>query len=282
MKHLACCQWNVVWEDKPANYRRAEQLLADARLPPGALVLLPEMFATGFTMNAAAVAEPVDGPTARFLADMARRFGVFVQGGAAIDAGPHGVRNESLTFSPQGTLLARYAKIHLFSYAGENRCYMPGDECRAFDAAGTRVGPAICYDLRFPELFRRLVAAGAELLTLIACWPAARHEHWRTLLAARAIENQCYVAAANRCGREPPKDGKLNSGPAHTARSFGSESAGTDYLGGSSIIDPWGRLLAEAGSGDEVIVAEIDLEALRAYRREFPALYDRRLKGEQA
>jgi len=252
---LACCQWNVLWEDKPANYRRAEQLLAAARLPPGALVLLPEMFGTGFTMNAA-TAEPLDGPTASFLASAAKRFGVFMLGGVAIDHGPRGVRNESLVFSPQGTLLARYAKIHLFSYAGENRCYMPGDECCAFDAAGTRVGAAICYDLRFPELFRRLVAAGAELLTVIACWPAARHEHWRTLLAARAIENQCYVAAVNRCGREPPN---------------------LDYSGGSRIIDPWGQVLAEAGSGDEVISAEIDLEALGAYRRQFPALCDRRL-----
>ncbi len=277
MTHLACCQWNVVWEDKPANYRRAEQLLADARLPPGALVLLPEMFTTGFTMNAAAVAEPLDGPTARFLGSVAKRFGVFVQGGVVIDAGPRGVRNESLTFSPAGAMPARYAKIHLFSYAGENRFYTPGDECCAFDAAGTRVGAAICYDLRFPELFRRLVAEGAELLTLIACWPAARHEHWHTLLAARAIENQCYVAAANRCGREPPKNQRLGSGPARIVRSLGSESASPEYLGGSRIIDPWGRVLAEAGSGAEVISAEIDLEALRAYRRQFSALGDRRL-----
>lgn len=256
MKHLACCQWNIVWEDKAANFRRAEELLAEARLPAGALVLLPEMFATGFTMNGVAVAKPIDGATVRFLAAMAKRFGVFVQGGAVIDGGPSGLRNESLTFSPDGTLLARYAKMHLFSFAGEPRCYTPGDECCVFTAASSRAGAAICYDLRFPELFRRLVAAGAEIFTLIACWPAARHEHWRTLLAARAIENQCYVAAANRCGSEPP---------------------GTEYLGGSRIIDPWGRVLAEAGSGDEVISAAIDLQALRDYRRQFPALCDRRL-----
>lgn len=256
MKRLACCQWNVVWEDKPANYRRVEQLLAGAQLPAGTMVLLPEMFATGFTMNGAAAAEPIDGPTAQFLAATAKRFGVFVQGGAVIDAGAGGLRNESLTFAPDGKLLARYAKIHLFSYAGESGCYAPGSECCVFGAADSRAGAAVCYDVRFPELFRRLVAAGAEILTVIACWPAVRQEHWRTLLAARAIENQCFVAAANRCGSEP---------------------SGTEYAGGSRIVDPWGRTLAEAGSGDEVISDAIDLEALRAYRRQFPALSDRRL-----
>jgi omega-amidase len=251
--HLACCQLDITWEDKTANYRRAEELIAAANLPPGSLLLLPEMFATGFTMNAEAVAEPVDGPTARFLADLARRHDIFVQAGVVVRGVTPRPRNESLAFTPEGSLLARYAKMHLFSFAGEPEHYSPGDSLAVFAWQDSVVAPAICYDLRFPELFRRAVRSRAEILTVIACWPAAREEHWLALLRARAIENQCYVAGVNRCGRDP---------------------SGMTYSGRSQIIDPRGVILADASSGEGVIHARPDLEGLRRYRREFPALAD--------
>lgn len=256
MNHLVCCQWNLVWEDKEANFRRAEQLLLRSRPPKGSLVLLPEMFATGFTMNVLAAAEPPEGPTWRFLADTARRFGIFLHGGLVIADGAGRARNESITFSPQGVPVARYAKMHLFSYAGESRRYAPGDRPCVFSWGESPVGTAICYDLRFPELFRTMVTAGAVVFAVIACWPAARAEHWRVLTAARAIENLCYLAAVNRCGSEPN---------------------GLPYAGGSRILDPRGRILAEAGEDDDVISAEVDFDDLDQYRREFPALNDRRL-----
>lgn len=253
---LACCQLDIVWEDKPANYRRAEQLVDDAGLEPETLLLLPEMFATGFTMNAAAVAEPVDGPTASFLSGLARRKRIFVQGGAVIGGpAPGQARNEALVFGPEGGLLARYAKIHLFSFADEPRHYAPGAATARFAWQTASVAPAICYDLRFPELFRSLAAERVQILTLIACWPAARQSHWLALASARAIENQCFVAATNRCGRDP---------------------SGLEYGGRSRIVDPRGEVLADAGSEPCVIQAEVDLESQARYRREFPALDDMR------
>lgn len=255
--HLACCQLGIVWEDKPANYQRVEALVATANLPAETLLLLPEMFATGYSMRAETVAEPLDGPTAGFLADLARRYRLWVQGGVAIRSGEaERPRNETLVFSPTGDLAARYAKIHLFSFAREPAHYAPGESLARWAWQGTSVSPAICYDLRFPELFRAAAVSGVEVFTVIACWPAAREEHWLTLLRARAIENQGYVAAANRCGADP---------------------FGLAYTGRSQIIDPRGQILADAGNGAGVIQAEIDLDALRRYRQDFPALQDIRL-----
>ena len=158
-------------------------------------------------------------------------------------------------FGPEGRLLARYAKMHLFSFAGEPEHYTPGESPASFAWQRATVAPSICYDLRFPELFREAAARGAEILTVIACWPAPREEHWLALLRARAIENQCYVAAVNRCGHDP---------------------SGLAYSGRSQIIDPRGVVLADAGQAEGVIQAAVDLEAQRSYRREFPALRDRR------
>jgi predicted amidohydrolase len=215
------------------------------------------MFATGFAMDAESVAEPLDGPTARFLSDLARRRKIFVQAGIVIrDPNAPRPRNETLVFAPDGELRARYAKLHLFSFAHEPEHYAAGTADTAFAWQETTVAPSICYDLRFPELFRQATARGAEVLTVTACWPAAREEHWRVLLRARAIENQCYVAAVNRCGQDP---------------------SGLAYSGRSQIIDPRGAILADAEEHEGVIQAAVDLSALRAYRREFPALRDRRL-----
>src|SRR5208282_1873351 len=188
---LACCQLDIAWEDKPANYRRVEALVGDAALPPGTLLLLPEMFATGFTMNSVAVVEPLDGPTASFLCDLARRHRIFVQAGMVVrGAGDGQPRNEALVFDPEGRQLARYAKMHLFSLAGEPVNYAAGDSMVVFGWQETVVAPAICYDLRFPELFRQAVKEQAQVLAIIACWPLPREEHWLALLRARAIENQ--------------------------------------------------------------------------------------------
>jgi predicted amidohydrolase len=253
---LACCQLDIAWEDKPANYRRTAALVADAALEPSTLLLLPEMFATGFTMNGALAAESIDGPTVSFLSDLACRHRIFVQAGMVVrgsnDARP---RNEALVFDPDGRLLARYAKMHLFTPAGEPVHYLAGESPVVFDWQEAVVGPAICYDLRFPELFRRTVKDRAQVLSIIACWPLPREEHWLALLRARAIENQCFVAAANRCGTDP---------------------SGMPYGGRSQIIDPLGAILADGGAQEGVVQSEIDLAKQAKYRREFPALNDAR------
>jgi predicted amidohydrolase len=252
---VACCQFDVAWEDKPANYRRVAAMVREARLEPGTLLLLPEMFATGFSMNAAGIGEPVDGPTTRFLSDLAAEHHVFVLGGVVTsDSGFEGrARNEALAFDPAGRRVARYAKMHLFSFATEHDHYAAGAGPASFDWSGCPVAPAVCYDLRFPELFRHATRGGAQLLAVIANWPAAREAHWLTLLKARAVENQAYVAAVNR---------------------IGVDGNGHGYSGRSQIIDPKGVVVADGGGEEAVIRARVDLEALRAYRRQFPALAD--------
>jgi predicted amidohydrolase len=252
---VACCQFDVAWEDKPANYRRVAAMVREAELEPGTLLLLPEMFATGFSMNSAAIAEPADGPTAQFLSRLACEHRLHVLGGVVVfDArSPGRARNEAMAFDPSGRHVSQYAKMHLFSFAGEHAHYAAGEAPVSFDWSGCRVAPAVCYDLRFPELFRRSARDGAEVLTVIANWPAARESHWLALLKARAIENQAFVAAVNRVG---------------------TDGNGHAYTGRSQVIDAKGEVLADAGGDETVIRASVDLDALRQYRRVFPALDD--------
>ena len=255
--HVACCQFDIAWEDKPANYGRVEALVGAAELEPDTLLLLPEMFATGFSMNAERIAEPLDGPTAGFVGSLARQHGIHVLAGIVIqpDDSSSRPRNQAFLFTPDGRLAGRYAKVHRFTFAGEDGHYGAGERPVVCDVAGWRVQPAVCYDLRFPELFRGRETRGAELICVIANWPAARESHWLTLLKARAIENQAYVAAVNRCGRDP----------------------NVAYSGRSQIIDPRGEVLADGGGAEAIIRAELDLAALQDYRRKFPALNDIRL-----
>lgn len=251
---VACCQLDIAWENKPANYAKVQALVAAAKLPAGTLLLLPEMFATGFSMDVA-LAESLEGPSATFLSGLARQHGVFVLGGLAVSpgAGHEGrPRNEALLFDPAGRLLSRYAKMQLFRLAGESDHYAAGNVPGVLPLPQCTGQVAICYDLRFPEVFRGASGPRPELLALIANWPDVRASHWLALLKARAIENQAYVAAVNRCGSDPK----------HT------------YPGRSQIIAPGGEVLADAGDGEGIIRAELDWDSLRTYREKFPALAD--------
>ena len=256
---LACCQFDIAWEDKPANYRRVTDLVRAAKLAPGTLLLLPEMFATGFSMNADALAEPPDGPTVKFLSELASANKLHVIGGVAIAVPKRGGRpcNEAVVVDPAGKVAARYQKVYPFSPGTENQHYAAGAEPIVFDWSGCRVAPTVCYDLRFPELFRRAMARSGravELMTNIANWPVARIEHWSALLRARAIENQAYVAGCNRVGKDPV----------------------LSYTGRSQIIDPSGNVLADAGDQETIIRASLDLANLRTYRQKLPFLSDMR------
>jgi omega-amidase len=256
---IACCQFDIAWEDKPANYRRVRDLVRAAKLGPGTLLLLPEMFATGFSMNAATVAEPPGGPTVKFLSELATENRIHVIGGVAVADPARGSMpcNEAVAVDPSGKVVRRYAKVYPFSPGTEDQHYAAGKEPVDFEWSGCRVAPTVCYDLRFPELFRRAVARSGravELLTVIANWPVSRIEHWATLLRARAIENQAYVAGCNRVGKDPA----------------------LSYNGRSQIIDPSGNVLADAGDKETVIRAELDLGNLREYRRKLPFLSDMR------
>ena len=250
--HVTAIQLDIAWEDKPANFERVRQLVGAARPEAGGLLVLPEMFATGFSMDVARIHEGRERETETFLAGMAREHSAYVIGGV-VNLGPDGRgRNEAVVFGPDGSEVARYAKMHPFSFGGEPEHYSPGDRVVTCRIGEFTAAISICYDLRFPELYRAAVLAGADLLVVIANWPAPRAAHWTALLAARAIENQAYVVGVNRCGNDLK----------HT------------YAGHSQIIGPRGTVLADAGEQEGSITAALDLESLKAYRREFPALSD--------
>jgi predicted amidohydrolase len=249
---LVACQLDIAWEDKRANFRRVREMLAAAPPRAGALVALPEMFATGFSMHVKTIAEPTDGPTHAFLAELAREFQSYVIGGVVTPAPDGRGRNEAAVFGPDGAPVARYAKMQPFSLAGETKHYEAGAATVTFPWHDFTAAPFVCYDLRFPELFRQAVRRGAEVLIVIANWPLVREDHWLALLRARAIENQCYVLGVNRAGDDP-----------HIR-----------YGGHSLVVGPRGETVAEAGSGPQLLVAEIERAPLVDYRREFPALAD--------
>lgn len=252
-------QLDIRWEDKGANYAAATALIERARPAAGDLIVLPEMFDTGFSMNAAASGDG-DGATLGFLAGLAKRFKVFVQGGRTVAGRAGGkARNCAPALAPDGRVLVEYSKIHPFSLGREHEVFEGGTEVMTYewgDTAGSlSVCPAVCYDLRFPELFRAGLAKGAQAFVIGACWLETRHAHWRALLIARAIENQAYVIGVNRTGRDP----------------------NANYLGGSMVVSPRGDVLGELDSGEGVLSVEVDPREVGRWREKFPAVRDRRL-----
>ena len=245
---LALIQTSLVWQDAGANREHFAGLLEQAR---GAdLIVLPEMFSTGFSMDSAALAEPEDGPTSRWLSQRAQDLNAVVCGSLIIQAADGSYRNRLLWARPDGSQ-AHYDKHHLFRMAGEHKHYSAGEQQVVLDLKGWRVRPLICYDLRFPVWSRD--AGGTDLLLYTANWPAARRQHWNRLLPARAIENLCYVVAVNRVG----EDGK-----------------GHAYSGDSQVLDFQGESLLAAQDTDGVFRVSLSAVGLAAYRQRFPAHLD--------
>ena len=237
----------------PERVARAADLVRDQR---GAdLVVLPELWPQGgFAYRTwAELAEPLDGPTVAALQVAAADLGAQVHMGSFVERTADGrLHNTSVLLAADGSIETVYRKIHLFGF---------GEGEPALMTAGTDVvtagpyGLATCYDLRFPELFRRLVDGGAEVVLLVSAWPAKRAEHWRVLTRARAIEDQVFVVGCNGAGGH----------------------AGVRLAGRSVVVDPRGGVLAEAGETAEVLTVDIDLAEVKAWREAFPALADRRL-----
>jgi predicted amidohydrolase len=248
---VAGVQFDIAWEDPAASFARAAPLLQEAAARGARLIALPEMFATGFSMRAEAMA--AHAATIRtFLAGTASAWGVWLVGGYAAP-GAQRPANICGVFSPDGDEVLRYRKIHPFSLAGETTNYEAGDALATTEIEGLRVTPLICYDLRFPELFRA-AATSTDLFVVIANWPTRRSHAWRTLLAARAIDCQAWVLGVNRVGR----------------------ADGHPHRGDTSLFDPWGTLTASLGDESGLVVGEVDAEAVRHARERLPFLSDRR------
>jgi omega-amidase len=247
-------QPDVAWENKSANHARVRSLIEKAEPQPGSLVVLPEMFATGFSMNVETIDDSESGETQDFLAQTAAEYRIYLLGGVVTrHANGRGI-NQCVVYATDGRELARYSKMQPFTLGGESDHYAAGENLCLFDLEGFKVASFICYDLRFPEIFRAAVRRGANLYTVIASWPVAREEHWVTLLKARAIENQAYVIGVNRFGNDP--------------KFF--------HPGHSLIVHPSGKVMAEAGREECAIRAELSLEELVKYRQELPFLNDMR------
>lgn len=248
---VALLQLDIAWEDVPANHARAAHLLGQAAALGARLAILPEMFATGFSMDGRRIAQPEGGPTETFLRGQAAALGLHLLAGVAETAEPLPA-NRALLVSPDGSV-RRYTKIHPFSFAGEETVMASGGEVATWEVDGLRVTPLVCYDLRFPEPFR-LAAEETDLFAVIANWPERRRRHWSLLLKARAVENLAYVAGVNRVG----------------------EGDGLRYLGDSALVGPWGETVVSASGQETLLVAEVDPAWVAESRRKFPVLADRR------
>lgn len=249
---IALIQTDIAWADVEANHRRVAEALQGAAAQGARLAILPEMFSTGFCMDAARVAQPEGGPSEAFLLTQAGLHGLTVIASVPQTQADGPPRNVALVVPPDGRI-SRYAKIHPFSLAGEDRVYAAGDRVVTVDVEGVRVTPLVCYDLRFPEPFR-VAARDTDLFVVVANWPERRRAHWRALLLARAIENLAFVAGVNRVG----------------------EGDGLRYLGDSVLHSPWGETLVSAAEAPAVLVADVDPAAVRDAREKLPVFADLR------
>jgi predicted amidohydrolase len=252
-------------DDKAANHERAEGLVAQAAAWGPDLVVLPELWTyLGPRKRHAEVAEPIPGETSELLGRLASRYRFWLVAGSYLEAveGTERFYNTSLALSPDGEIVARYRKLHLFDIEVDGKTYQesatvaPGAETVVTQLGRATVGLSICYDLRFPELYRRLAAQGARLVTVPAAFTMETgKDHWEVLLRARAIENQVYVLAAAQCGPHPPTN---------------------VCYGNAMVVDPWGVVLARAGYREGVVVADLDFGEQERVRQSLPALRHRR------
>ena len=242
---VACCQFDMAWESVAENLRRAEVFIA---LTKADLVVLPEMFATGFAADPERTAQTMDGPVVKWMQTVSQRYGHALAGSVIVRT-ERGFANRLLFVRPDGSL-EWYDKHHLFSIGGEDERFVAGDSRRVVEWRGMRFLLTVCYDLRFPVWIRN--RGDYDAILCVASWPAARREVWRTLLRARAIENQACVIGVNRTGSDPQ----------------------CRYAGDSAIVDFRGDTLCEADDTEGIFAASLDRDALEHFRAKFPVWRD--------
>ena len=249
---IAAIQHDIIWEDSAANFARLTPQIERAVSAGGRLLVLTEMFSTGFTMNSLNCAEPLEGPSFHFLSEAATNHHVWVVGSIPTRWEDDIAYNTLTLVAPDGQA-HRYRKIHPFSFSSEPENYGSGSEFLQVVIDDVRTTFFICYDLRFADEFWQ-TAQATDLYVVPANWPQRRRVHWRTLLQARAIENQAYVVGVNRVG----------------------EGDGLEYVGDSAVIDPWGEVLASGASVEALLVVDVDASTVEKTRSAFPVLQDRR------
>jgi omega-amidase len=252
--NLSLGQMHIHLGEPEKNFERVQSWTAEAARRGSALVLFPELWSTGYDLeNWPKHAVPLGEGIFAQLSELAREQRIAL-GGSVLEARYGKAYNAFAFFDAEGQLIAVYRKAHLFRLMDEEKWLAPGDRLELVETEWGMTGLGICYDLRFPEMFRRYALSGARLILLPAEWPSRRAHHWQTLLRARAIENQMFVAGCNRVG----------------------ESKGEHFGGGSAVIDPWGEAVVEGGSSETLLTAEIDLGMVDEVRNRIKVFEDRR------
>lgn len=245
---ISLVQYDITWEDKYVNRRKIENLIQ--QIESTDMIVLPEMFSTGFSMNVESMAEPMDGQTVVWLKKIAKEKDVVICGSIIIQENNQ-YFNRLLFVEPDGKINS-YDKRHLFTMGNEQKYYTPGEKQLIVEFKGFRILPLVCYDLRFPVWSRN--RGNFDLMIYVANWPAPRQKAWKTLLRARAIENQSYLVAVNRTG---------------------TDVNGIVYVGGSYTIDAKGKIIQQLSKNEEGIITEkYSLESLQRFRKHFPVLDD--------
>ncbi|MHA6534476.1 carbon-nitrogen family hydrolase [Paenibacillus sp. BAC0078] len=252
---ISLIQLNIAFGNPQANYASAERHIRAAAADGAEVVILPELWTTGYDLTRLTEIADPEGNTAKAqLSGLARELGIHIVGGSVASRQDSGITNSMYIFNRSGELAGEYSKLHLFRLMDEHLYLQPGAAKGLFTLDGASCAGLICYDIRFPEWVRAHTALGAEILFISAEWPLPRLSHWRALLISRAIENQCYVVACNRAGDDP----------ANT------------FAGHSMIIDPWGEIVCEASEGEEIVSGDIHLSKVREVRQQIPIFADRR------
>lgn len=237
------------------NFQKVEELVKIAMKDEPDVIVLPELWTTGYDLTRLTdIADKEATETTQFLQRLAQTHGVHLVGGSVASQTEQGIFNSMLIVNNQGELVHTYAKAHLFKLMDEHLYLTSGNDSSLFSLDQQLFAGFICYDIRFPEWIRKATSAGAKVIFVVAEWPLPRLVHWRTLLSARAIENQCYVIACNRAGTDP----------------------NNQFAGHSMIIDPWGEVIAEGNEQEEIITAAIELSEVDRVRSLIPIFADRR------
>lgn len=249
---IALIQYNPVWENKFDSMSKINRMTEN--LSEIDLLIFPEMTLTGFSMNSKNLSEKIDGETFQFFSALSEKIGCNIIYGF-IQNEDEKIFNSAVQLNKAGNVVSVYHKIHPFSYSDENKFYSAGTSPIISTIEDCKIGLSICYDLRFPELYRRYAKAEVDLIINIANWPEARIHHWDALLKARAIENLSFVAAVNRVGSDP----KLN------------------YTGHSSLYSPTGEKILFSEMNEEILIASIQIDDVNKTRKNFPFLDDIKL-----
>jgi len=252
---IACLQLDIAFGDPQTNEQQAEKAVQSAVNEGADIIVLPELWTTGYDLTRLdEIADDHAERTRAFASRLAQTHGVHFVAGSVAKKTAAGVTNTMIVADRSGQIVSEYSKLHLFQLMDEHLYLQPGNEPGLFSFDELSCAGVICYDIRFPEWIRTHALAGAEALFVVAEWPLPRLHHWRTLLMARAIENQCYVVACNRVGSDP----------------------NNVFAGHSLIIDPWGEIIAEADEKPGILLADIDPALVREVRARIPVFADRR------